>query len=175
MIPEVYNIRATKGTLNPISLLLIDIFRAHQDQESLQILKDHNIQVIFISPNLTSLLQPNDQLVNRVLKNRLQREYQEYYTKEFLREMKCGTPLSEIRIDTRLSVIKTRQAARVVAAFLSVSKDIILKSWRIAGLFADVVEDNGDPILLSDESFDLSDTFELIVCFLLIDWQCCHY
>ena len=77
--------------------------------------------------------------------------------------MNNKVPLSDIRIDTKLSVIKSRHAKWVVSSFLEVSRDIIRKSWRIAGLFPNIDENIVDASLLLDDSVDLIDD-NLYVC-----------
>lgn len=54
LLPEVSIIREGNGKSDQKALLLIDVFRAHQDSESLQMLKDNQILVLFVPPNLTS-------------------------------------------------------------------------------------------------------------------------
>ena len=62
VIPYITKYRTSHNCPNQHGLLILDVFRAHQDEASLNLLKDNLVEVCFVPPNLTSDLQPNDQV-----------------------------------------------------------------------------------------------------------------
>ena len=84
-------VRNQLGTPDQTALLLFDGFAAHRSEKVIDCVKAYNCFVLFIPANLTSEAQPNEALVNRVFKSLVMAQYEEYYTTEFLRQLRMKT------------------------------------------------------------------------------------
>ena len=166
IIPYVSSVRAELQRPEQKALLIQDVYRAHQNEASLKLLADNSILVKFVPPNLTSLLQPNDQLINQQLKLKLQKEYSLYYTGEFLKQINLAAGLMKVQVESRLSAIKPLHAGWIVSAIEALTPTIVRKSWCIAGLAEAIVESTGEDAqkelhdIRADELIDL-DHFQL--------------
>ena len=118
LLPYIDRIREEIGNPSQAALLIHDIYRSHQDEALLGLLKEHNCSVLFMPANLTSELQPNDQLVNKILA-----EYESFYTARFLEQLQGETPVQDISIDTRMVAIKNEHAKWLVAGFLELEQN----------------------------------------------------
>lgn len=109
--------------------MIHDVFREHQDEALLTLLKSNNCLVAFIPPTLTGELQPNDQLVNHILKSKITSAFEDYYTSKFLNALNLDVPLGQITIDTRMVAIRNEHAKWVVTAFneLAFSRNVITR------------------------------------------------
>lgn len=164
--PYIDAVRERLDCAGQVSLILHDVYRAHQQPELLDKFKDMNCIVRFVPPNLTSQLQPNDQLLNRVFKCAVMNQYEDFYTAEFMRQLKVSSgDSSKISIDTRLSAIKETHARWLVSAFRSTQsrKSVIIKSWQEAGLLPRSAEQGAgdvEPISVLSSEDDNVDAIE---------------
>ena len=82
--------------------------------------------------NMTHVFQPLDRSVNRSCKSFLRREAYAWCTKQIEKPVKEGKQDHEIKVDTRISVIKPLHAKSVVQFYDYVrgNRDVVMSGWR---------------------------------------------
>lgn len=112
------------------TLLVWDAFRAHKTPKIREILRTlDNVTVALIPGGLTGLLQPLDTHCNKILKNLLQDEADDYEAKFEKRETFSGKwTVSDKRVMT------THITAQALHQFYATRKDMIKKSFIDTGI-----------------------------------------
>ena len=64
---------------NQQALAIIDRFRGQCTEEVLQLLQQHNIDIVYVPANCTGLLQPLDLSISKLAKDFLRGKFQEWY------------------------------------------------------------------------------------------------
>lgn len=157
---------------NYYALLILDVFSGQMTEEVKEKLKENQILFVRVPANMTNLFQPLDLTVNRSFKAMMKRKFTEWYSKEITEELEKGTPLEDIDIKLKLSILKPLHANWLVDAFdfftSPEGKDIILKGWEKAGITNAVAKginglesldpfDSIDPLADLQEPVDHSD------------------
>lgn len=102
---------------------------------------------------MTSALQPNDQLLNRALRIYVINQYEDFYTTEFLRQLRLANDdATKVSIEVRLPAIKDKHATWIINVFnqTGARRSVIQKSWQLCWLLA------GDAKLADDDEDVLS-------------------
>lgn len=86
IVPYVEKIREDVGD-DKASLVIIDNFKGQITTQVSDLLKRNNIFVKLLPLNTTDLLQPMDISVNKPAKEYLQRQFQEWYSEEVMRQL----------------------------------------------------------------------------------------
>ena len=86
LLPYLQQIRDKLDIPELPAIILHDVHASHRDEALLKFFHDNNCHVRFVPANLTSELQPNDQLINLSFKSKLMHEYEDFYTSEFIRQ-----------------------------------------------------------------------------------------
>ena len=136
LLPYVKQIREKLDIPELPAIILHDVHASHRDEALLKLFHGNNCHVRFVPANLTSELQPNDQLINRSFKSKLMHEYEDFYTSEFIRQFELHDDVTRISIDTRLVAIRNKHASWVVSAFNDIAQkaQMIHTAWTKAGL-----------------------------------------
>ena len=119
------------------ALCLFDVYAAHRGEELLKLLKDRNVDVVFIPASCTDKLQPLDLELNAPFKQAMKAEFEDFYADCIAKQMKDGEKsLSEVHVDLRLSVVKPLHAKWLVKAHEGISnkETLIKKAWSMAGI-----------------------------------------
>ena len=84
----------------------------------------------------TDFLQPLDIKVNKLFKDLLKAEFNEWYLAEIFKALESGTVITDVKIDLRSSALKPIHAKWMVFAVnqLSDHKDIIKTAFEAAGI-----------------------------------------
>ena len=173
IVPYVVSQRKSLGLdENQYALLILDVFSGQMTEQVKEKLKESHILFVRVPANMTNLFQPLDLTVNRSFKAMMKRKFTEWYSKRISEELDKGTPLEEIDIKLKLSVLKPLHAKWLVDAFNFFTspegKDIISKGWQQAGITNAVAKginglesldpfDSIDPLADLQEPVDHSD------------------
>lgn len=113
-------------------LLIADVFKGQWTDAVMKIVSDSNGEMCAVPNNMTNVFQPLDRSVNRSCKSFLRREAQGWYSKQIEQQVKEGRPDHEIKVDTRISVIKPLHAKWVVQFYdyTRGNPSIVISGWR---------------------------------------------
>ena len=91
---------------------------------------------VFVPSNCTDLLQPIDLSVNKPFKDHLRRCFAEWYSQQVSIQLEAGTQVENVKINTRLSVLKEIGAKWLTSAFdyIKSHTDIIVNGFVKAGI-----------------------------------------
>ena len=112
---------------------MIDVFRGQMTQPVIDLLKENNIFLVHVPPNMTHLYQPLDLTPNRSAKPFFKRKFTEWYSYEITRLLDAGTKLDDIEVKLKLTILKPLHASWIID-FLTGGKQIILNGWNSAGI-----------------------------------------
>lgn len=119
------------------ALAIFDVFKAHQDEKFLDLLRNHNIHVVFVPPSCTGELQPGDQLLNAQFKSMMKESFTAYYAAEMKKQLDRGISAEKISaIDLRLSTMKPLHAHWMLESFhkIKLRKEMIIKNFDMCGI-----------------------------------------
>ena len=77
-------------------------------------LKENNIFLVRVPPNMTHLYQPLDLTVNRSANSFFKRKLTEWYSYEIIRLLDAGTKLDAIDVKLKLTILKPLHASWII-------------------------------------------------------------
>ena len=110
-------------------LLIFDVFKAHRDEDLLQLIKDSGFVYYFISASCTGELQPLDLTVNAKFKSLMKAQFISWYAGEVGRD-------PEKTVDLKLSTIKPLHARWMIDVLseLKGQKELVISGFSKAGI-----------------------------------------
>ena len=126
------------------ALAVFDCFSGHSTDEVTDVLETNHIYYVYVPAHCTDRLQPLDISVNKAVKDHLKRQFRAWYAEQVSRQMDGERVPDDIKVDTRLSAIKTVSAKWIVSMYdyLRSKPDIVTKGFRKAGI---IHATEGDP------------------------------
>ena len=114
-------------------MLLFDNFSGQCTEDLLKLIDDNNINTAIIPANCTDRLQLLDLSVNKVVKDFLRKQFQDWYAEEVCTQLE--EDCVEI-IDLRLSTVKPLGAKWLVDMFsyLKTKPEIVQNGFKAAGI-----------------------------------------
>ena len=107
IVPFIASTRALLGVDNKqAALAIFDCFRGQVTEQVVSVLSESNIHSVIVPPNCTDRLQPLDLTVNKMAKDFLKREFQEWYTKEISKKYNTSTGIMDGLVDLSTSRMK---------------------------------------------------------------------
>ena len=107
-------------------------------QPVIVLLKDNNIFLVRVPPNMTHLYQLLDLTVNRSAKSFFKRKFTEWFSYEITRLLDAGTKLDDIEVKLKLTILKPLHASWIIDFFNHMTstegKQIILNGWKSTGI-----------------------------------------
>lgn len=109
--------------------------RAKQTPALRELLEKNNIVHINVPANSTDKLQPLDLSVNKPFKE-MKKHFQAWYAEEVQKQLTSGTAISDVKIDTRTSILKPKSANWLIGTLdtLSQKSEIVINGFRKAGI-----------------------------------------
>ena len=98
-------------------LVIFDTFRGHKVVEMESLLLRNNILSVVVPSNCKDLLQPLDFFFNKPLKDHLRNSFQTWYSEQVPIQLQEGKEPEDVKVDTRLSVMKPLSAKWITAAY----------------------------------------------------------
>ena len=83
----------------------------------LEKLQDNKILLVQVPANMTNIFQSLDLTVNGSFKALLKQKFTEWYSKQITNELEKGTPLDDIEVKLKLSVLKPLHAGWLIDAY----------------------------------------------------------
>ena len=113
-------------------LWLIDCWSVHRSEEFLtwMVIKHETIIILFVPAGCTGLFQPCDVGFQRIFKHSLKVSAHTDVVQEVLTQLKQGTPVSDVKIDTTLKVLRDRTVHWLWTAFKSLNNSESVKKVR---------------------------------------------
>lgn len=133
LIPYVQKTREKLSLPNDQPWLLIaDVFKGQWTEAVTKGVSESHGKMCAVPSNMTNVYQPLDLSVNRSCKSYLRREAQCWYSKEIEKQVKEGKQSHEIKVDTRVSVVKPLHAKWVVSFYdyMNGHPEIVMSGWR---------------------------------------------
>ena len=108
---------------------------------------------------MTNIFQPLDLPVNGSFKMLMKQKFTEWYSKQIATELGKGTPLDDIEVKLKLSILQPLHAGWLIDAYdhltSETSRKVIAKGWKSAGI-TDAIS-KGVKGLLTLDSFNSID------------------
>ena len=92
---------------NQAALLIIDVFRVQMTDPVTKDLKNNNIILMRISPNMTHIYQPLDLTVNLSATAFFKHRFTKWYSNEIHRQLDEGKQIDQVEVLLRLSILKS--------------------------------------------------------------------
>ena len=187
VIPYIKSERSSSNlSEDQYALVIMDVFTGQMTSEVLDLLRDNKILLSNVPPNITKFYQPLDLTVNGYAKRFMARKFNDWYTEQISSQLDKGTPVDEIDIKLRLSLMKPLHAGWTVDLYNHMTsaeaKKIIDSEWTSSGIknaislglhalpsidpFNDIapmmVESNENPVLHTYSICDLTSEFKSI-------------
>ena len=87
---------------------------------------------------MTNIFQPLDLTVNGSFKALMKQKFTEWYSKQIANELEKGTPLDDIEVKLKLSVLKPLHAGWLIDAYDHLTSEtgrkVIANGWKSAGI-----------------------------------------
>jgi hypothetical protein len=140
-----------------MAVVIFDSFKGHKGSEMETLLQQHNILSVLVPSNCTDLLQPLDLSVNKPLKDHLRSCFQSWYSEQVSKQLEGGKEPEDIKVDTKLTVVKPLSARWIISAYDYVRSQfsIIYGGFVEAGIVAALESDDKDEIEDEDPFQDL--------------------
>ena len=126
-----------RGVNHP-ALLLMDDFRGQMTDPVLLKLRESNIFLVRVPPNMNCLFHPLDLTVKGAAKAFLKGKYTEWYSGEISKALADSIALDDVEIKLKLSVLKPLQAKWIVEIYKYLTSekgnDVIGNGWKSAGI-----------------------------------------
>ena len=99
-----------------------------------KVLEDNHVAVVLVPPNCTDHLQPLDMSVNKLAKNFLRQQFQEWYATQICQQLQSEDESKPV--DLRLSIMKPLKAKWLVMLYdyFKSREDIIKNGFKGAGI-----------------------------------------
>ncbi len=102
-----------------------------------------------VPANLTNIFQPLDITVNKAAKNVIRKNYSAYFKDEVQRQLNEGVDAHEIKVDTRISVLKPLHAVWIVDVYKKLQtergRQLIVNGFRKAHISEAMVTGRAAP------------------------------
>ena len=101
-----------------------------------ELLKKNNTNHINVPSNCTDKLQTLNLSINKSLKDEMKQDFQAWYAEEVQKQIASGTDISDVEIDTRISILTPNRANWLIGAmdFLSQKPEIVINGFRKVGI-----------------------------------------
>ena len=131
IIPYVEKKRQELGLEKQKWLLICDVFKGKWTDRVKDTVSKSKGKMIAVPSNWTSYFQALDLSVNKNFKDFLRQEAQSWYSDQIVAQMKMGKLSHEIKVDTRISVIKPLHAKWVTKFYdyIRIKPDIVKNGW----------------------------------------------
>ena len=138
IIPYIESERKKLGAPNQHALIIMDVFTRQMTGPVLEKLRDNKILLVRVPANMTNIFQPLDLTVNGSFKALMKKKFTEWYSKQIANELEKGTPLDDIEVKLKLSVLKPLHAGWLIDAYDHLTSEagrkIIANGWQSAGI-----------------------------------------
>ena len=136
IIPYIESERKQLGAPNQHALIIIDVFTGQMTGPVLEKLRDNKILLVRVPANMTNIFQPLDLTVNGSFKALMKKKFTEWYSKQITNELEKGTPLDDIEVKLKLSVLRPLHAGWLIDAYDHLTSEagrkIIANGWQSA-------------------------------------------
>ena len=138
IIPYIESERKKLGAPNQNALIIMDVFTGQMTGSVLEKLRGNKILLVRVPANMTIIFQPLDLTVNSSFKALMKKKFTERYSKQIANELEKGTPLDDIEVKLKLSVLKPLHACWLIDAYDHLTSEagrkIIANRWQSAGI-----------------------------------------
>ena len=123
------------------ALTILDVYKAHQTSDVIDVLKEAGFELVFVPGNCTSELEPLQLAVNSCFKVELKERFTVWYAECVQSAMRLHpddvqVAIKSVQPDLRLSVMKPLHARWITEAFgtLQQKRDIVENGWHQPGI-----------------------------------------
>uniref|UniRef100_A0A914W0M0 DDE-1 domain-containing protein n=1 Tax=Plectus sambesii TaxID=2011161 RepID=A0A914W0M0_9BILA len=120
-----------------VALVISDTYNAHRHNNQLhQLLKDNNIEFVYVPAACTGELQPLDAESgpNAIFKRLLKTKFSMWYSQELMEKLQVSDEPQDINVPLSLTVLKPLHAAWVEEAFVNLQKHDLKVCWSNTGI-----------------------------------------
>ena len=118
------------------ALVLFDRFRGQCTERIFSLLETKDVLVAVVPANCTDRLQPLDVSVNKVAKENLRSQFQEWYSEQIFQQLQEDSETAPQPVDLRMSIVKPLGAKWMIKLYdyLKSKPDIIKNGFRHSGI-----------------------------------------
>ena len=152
IVPYVQQTRDNLSKPEMPALIIFDAFSGHQGVEIDILLEEHQLLSVKVPNGCTDELQPLDLSVNRSCKAFHRQKFSSWYAAEVAKQIDGGTVAEEVRVDTRLQVIRElcSQWLSGFYNYLQSRSEIVVNGFRKAGIISAL---EGTPFETDEDPF----------------------
>ena len=138
MLPYVKEERKTLSKSDQAALVIFDVFRGQITDDVLNLLKENNIKTVFVTANMTNLLQPLDVTISGYGKTFCYKRFNHWYMEQIKEQLDNGKQIKEVDVKLKLTRLKPLHAELLVELFNHMTtrqgKEIIMSVWTASGI-----------------------------------------
>lgn len=118
------------------ALVIFDEFKGQTTQTVLNLLKQNNIEYVFVPPNCTDRLQPLDVSINKPAKDFLRAKFQSWYAEQIVAQKTSDQMCAVQPVDLRLSIVKPIGAKWMIALsdYIKSHPEMIINGFKKTGI-----------------------------------------
>ena len=136
LIPYIKKVKSINGIdKSQKSLIIFDVYKAHQDVALLSLMKENDMLVVFVPASCTGELQPLDLTINKSFKDLMKDSYIKWSAEVFAKSILEGD-VTRASSHLRISVIKPIHANWLIQNITKISerRSLIINGFRKAGI-----------------------------------------
>ena len=133
ILPYVFRTREKLGVPESQKWLLIcDVFKAQWTDPVKDMVRESSGCMVAVPHNWTSYFQPLDISVNKPCKDFLRNEAQTWYSKRIVEQLKTGKSEHEVKVDTKISIVKPLHANWVTKFYDHIrnNPEMVRNGWK---------------------------------------------
>ena len=119
-----------------LSLIIMDTFKAQDNEAVLELCQKNNCEVIIVPYSLTNKFQPLDITVNKPAKSFISNSYNEWFSQQVSQQLEKGIRPADVKVSLNLTELKVMHAKWIskLYDYLYARDEIIVNGFKAAGI-----------------------------------------
>ena len=140
------------------ALLIIDVFSGQMTEPVMEKMRENNIKLVRVPPNMTNIFQPLDLTVNGAAKAYLKSKFTEWYSNSIAKQLDEGKIIEEIDVKLKLSILKPLHAEWIKDLYNHLTSEkyrtIISNGWK-AAFITEAIENGSSSLEPLDPCYEV--------------------
>ena len=140
------------------ALLIIDVFSGQMTEPVMEKMRENNIKLVRVPPNMTNIFQPLDLTVNGAAKAYLKSKFTEWYSNSIAKQLDEGKIIEDIDVKLKLSILKSLHAEWIKDLYNQLTSEknrtIISNGWK-AAFITEAIENGSSSLEPLDQFYEV--------------------